>query len=131
MDIIHGSYEAYDEEYREKSGLDVKVGYGAWNYRRITYPDGRVVETDKVYSYYHIPEDEIRWPAIPDDDDDEPAPTVVSTTTPSTPDPTPTPPPATPDPTPEPTPAPTPEPEPEPDPEPDPEPGGGDAGGEG
>ena len=89
VDIIHGSYEAYDEEYREKYGLDVKVGYGAWNYRRITYPDGRVVETDKVYSYYHIPEDEIRWPAIPDDDDDEPAPTVVSTPTPSTPDPTP------------------------------------------
>ncbi|MDO4862460.1 MAG: VanW family protein [Eubacteriales bacterium] len=131
VDIIHGSYAAYDEEYREKYDLDVQVGYGAWNYRRITYPDGRVVETDKVYSYYHIPEDEIRWPAIPDDDDDEPAPTVVSTPTPSTPDPTPTPPPATPDPTPEPTPAPTPEPEPEPDPEPDPEPGGGDAGGEG
>lgn len=131
VDIIHGSYAAYDEEYREKYGLDVQVGYGAWNYRRITYPDGRVVETDKVYSYYHIPEDEIRWPAIPDDDDDEPAPTVVSTPTPSTPDPTPTPPPATPDPTPEPTPAPTPEPEPEPDPEPDPEPGGGDAGGDG
>lgn len=131
VDIIHGSYEAYDEEYREKYGLDVKVGYGAWNYRRITYPDGRVVETDKVYSYYHIPEDEIRWPAIPDDDDDEPAPTVVSTPTPSTPDPTPTPPPATPDPTPEPEPDPAPAPEPEPDPEPDPESGGGDAGGEG
>lgn len=131
VDIIHGSYAAYDEEYREKYDLDVQVGYGAWNYRRITYPDGRVVETDKVYSYYHIPEDEIRWPAIPDDDDDDPAPTVVSTPTPSTPDPTPTPPPATPDPTPEPTPAPTPETEPEPDPEPDPEPGGGDAGGEG
>ena len=131
VDIIHGSYAAYDEEYREKYDLDVQVGYGAWNYRRITYPDGRVVETDKVYSYYHIPEDEIRWPAIPDDDDDEPAPTVVSTPTPSTPDPTPTPPPATPDPTPEPTPAPTPEQQPEPDPEPDPEPGGGDAGGEG
>lgn len=131
VDIIHGSYAAYDEEYREKYDLDVQVGYGAWNYRRITYPDGRVVETDKVYSYYHIPEDEIKWPAIPDDDDDDPAPTVVSTPTPSTPDPTPTPPPATPDPTPEPTPAPTPESEPEPDPEPDPEPGGGDAGGEG
>ena len=120
VDIIHGSYAAYDEEYREKYDLDVQVGYGAWNYRRITYPDGRVVETDKVYSYYHIPEDEIRWPAIPDDDDDEPAPTVVSTPTPSTPDPTP-----------EPEPDPAPAPEPEPDPEPDPESGGGDAGGEG
>ena len=71
VDIIHGSYPAYDEEYRENYGLDVQVGYGAWNYRRITYPDGSVVETDKVYSYYHIPEDEIRWPAIPEDDEEE------------------------------------------------------------
>ena len=119
VDIIHGSYAAYDEEYREKYGLDVQVGYGAWNYRRITYPDGRVVETDKVYSYYHIPEDEIRWPVIPDDDDDESYTPPANTPAPE-PDPTPAP---------EPDPTPAPEPDPTPAPEPDPESGGD--GGEG
>jgi len=122
VDIIHGSYPAYDEDFREKYGLDVQVGYGAWNYRRITYADGSVVETDKVYSYYHIPDEEIRWPIIPDDDDDEPAPA-------STPAPAPV---STPAPEPDPTPAPEPDPTPAPEPEPDPAPDdGGGEGGEG
>ena len=70
VDIIHGSYSAYDETYREKYGLNVEVGTGAWNYRRVNYPDGTHVDGPKVYSYYHTPEEDIRWPAIPGEDDD-------------------------------------------------------------
>ena len=70
VDIIHGSWPAYDETYREQYGLNVQVGTGAWNFRRVHYPDGTYRDSEKVYSYYHIPEDEITWPEIPTPEED-------------------------------------------------------------
>ena len=68
VEVMRGEWPAYDETYRDKYGLNVLVGYGAWNYRRVYDADGNYRDEEKAYSYYHIPEDEIKWPAIPDND---------------------------------------------------------------
>ena len=94
VEIMRGEWAIYDEEYQDKYGLKVHTGYGAWNYRRIHYPDGHYTDGEKVYSRYYIPDEEISWPRIPEEEKPSPTPT------PSTPDPTP--PPSTPDPTPDP-----------------------------
>ena len=70
VDLLHAEWPAYDEGYRANYGLDVQVGYGAWMVRRINYPDGSYVDEPKVYSYYHLPDEDIRWPEIPTEDDD-------------------------------------------------------------
>ena len=77
VEIMRGEWPAYDDEYQEKYDLNVLVGYGAWNYRRVYDADGNYTDGPKVYSYYHIPEEEIKWPAVPKDEPDdyeEPAP---------------------------------------------------------
>ena len=97
VEIIHGGKEVYDDEWEEKYGIMVGVGYTAWNFRRVWAADGSYTDGPYVHSYYYYPPEDIRYPARPDDhDDDEPTPTP--TPPPSTPDPTP--PPSTPDPTP-------------------------------
>ena len=71
VEVMRGEWPAYDETYKEQYGLDVHVGYGAWTYRRIYDADGNYTDEEKVYSYYHIPEDEINWPVIETGGDDE------------------------------------------------------------
>ena len=67
VDMLHYEWPAYDETYRDLYGIDVQVGYGARSIRRTVYPDGSYKDEDNVYSYYHIPEEEIRWPVIETD----------------------------------------------------------------
>ncbi len=64
VDMLHYEWPAYDETYRNEYGLDVQVGYGARSVRRTYHADGSYTDEDSVYSYYHIPEDEIDWPVI-------------------------------------------------------------------
>lgn len=71
VDMLHYEWPAYDETYRAEYGLDVQVGYGARTIRRTYHADGSYTDEDNVYSYYHIPEDEIKWPVIETDDYDE------------------------------------------------------------
>ena len=71
VDMLHYEWPAYDETYREKYGLDVKVGYGARSVRRVYDADGNYTDEPDVFSYYHIPEDEITWPAIPVDEEED------------------------------------------------------------
>ena len=73
VDMLHYEWPAYDETYREKYGLEVKVGYGARSVRRVYDADGNYTDEPDVFSYYHIPDDEINWPAIPVEDDEEEA----------------------------------------------------------
>ena len=69
VDMLHYEWPAYDDTYRSEYGLDVLVGYGARTIRRTYHADGSYTDEDNVYSYYHIPEDEIKWPVIETDDD--------------------------------------------------------------
>ena len=69
VDMLHYEWPAYDDYYRSEYGLDVQVGWGARSIRRTYYADGSYTDEDNVYSYYHIPEDEITWPQIPTADD--------------------------------------------------------------
>ena len=73
VDMLHYEWPAYDETYREKYGLEVKVGYGARSVRRVYDADGNYTDEPDVFSYYHIPDDEINWPAVPVEDDEEEA----------------------------------------------------------
>ncbi|MBR0041223.1 MAG: VanW family protein [Oscillospiraceae bacterium] len=71
VDMLHYEWPSYDETYRNEYGIDVQVGYGARSIRRTYYADGSYSDEDNVYSYYHIPEDEIKWPVIETYDEDE------------------------------------------------------------
>lgn len=71
VDMLHYEWPAYDETYRSEYGIDVQVGWGARSIRRTYHEDGSYTDEDNVYSYYHIPEDEINWPVIETDDSDE------------------------------------------------------------
>ena len=63
VEVIPGEWPAYDETYREY-GYEVQVGVGAWNFRRVHFPDGSYEDGEKVYSYYHFPDEDIHWPDI-------------------------------------------------------------------
>ncbi len=73
VDMLHYQWPAYDQTYRDQYGIDVQVGWGARTIRRTYHADGSYTDEDNVYSYYHIPEDEITWPVIETDyeEDDE------------------------------------------------------------
>ena len=71
VDMLHYEWPAYDENFRANHGIDVQVGYGARSIRRTYHADGSYTDEDNVYSYYHIPEDEISWPVIETEYDDE------------------------------------------------------------
>ena len=73
VDMLHYEWPAYDETYREKYGLEVKVGYGARSVRRVYDADGNYTDEPDVFSYYHIPDDEINWPAVPVEEEEEAA----------------------------------------------------------
>ena len=70
VDMLHYEWPAYDEDYRANYGIDVQVGYGARSIRRTYHADGSYTDEDNVYSYYHIPEEEIHWPVIETESDD-------------------------------------------------------------
>ena len=70
VDMLHYEWPAYDENYRANYGIDVQVGYGARSIRRTYHADGSYTDEDNVYSYYHIPEEEIHWPVIETESDD-------------------------------------------------------------
>ena len=71
VDMLHYQWPAYDQTYRDQYGIDVQVGWGARTIRRTWHADGSYTDEDNVYSYYHIPEDEITWPVIETDDGDD------------------------------------------------------------
>ena len=71
VDMLHYEWPAYDENYRANYGIDVQVGWGARSIRRTYHADGSYTDEDNVYSYYHIPEDEIHWPVIETDYGDD------------------------------------------------------------
>ncbi len=64
VDMLHFEWPAYDEVYHDEYGIDVQVGWGARSIRRTYHADGSYTDEDNVYSYYHLPDDEIAWPAI-------------------------------------------------------------------
>ena len=64
VDMLHYEWPAYDEVYHDEYGIDVQVGWGARSIRRTYHADGSYTDEDNVYSYYHLPDDEIFWPAI-------------------------------------------------------------------
>ena len=70
VDMLHYEWPAYDENYRANYGIDVQVGYGARSIRRTYHADGSYTDEDNVYSYYHIPEDEIVWPVVETQEED-------------------------------------------------------------
>ena len=70
VDMLHYEWPAYDDYYRSEYGIDVQVGYGARTIRRTYHADGSYTDEDNVYSYYHIPDDEINWPVIETYDDE-------------------------------------------------------------
>ena len=71
VEMLHFEWPTYDDYYQEQYGLDVHVGYGARSVRRIYDADGNYTDEESVYSYYHLPDEEIRWPAIPKEEEPE------------------------------------------------------------
>ena len=60
-------WPTYDDEYP-----DVQTGWGACSYRYLYDAEGNLLEKiQEEYSYYHLHPEEIKWPAKPDDDEDE------------------------------------------------------------
>ncbi len=71
VDMLHYEWPIYDDTYLEKYGLQVKIGDGARTIRRTYHADGTFTDEPNVYSTYHLPDEEIRWPAVPKDPEPE------------------------------------------------------------
>ncbi len=70
VEMISGlTWPIYDQDFLNKYGIEVQIEWGARTIRRVFDADGNYTDYPEAYSYYHLHEEEIRYPFVPDEDD--------------------------------------------------------------
>ena len=71
VEMLNYVWPIYDQQFLDKYGIEVQVEWGARTVRRVYDADGNYQEYPEARSYYYLHEEEIRYPFVPDYDEDE------------------------------------------------------------